>query len=416
MALLPRFLLLALITVLLFITFAAFFDSIPQQYSAGLTGDFLSKGKDESLQGAEQQPGALKPAPTYVVSEEKSPAKIEWEKKKKEDQEKRRKKEEEDKKRKEEEDKKAKDEEKKKLNEEKHKERRARDKPRVRPGTFSMPPDFKHNPEGPRPDQIVLLAAADGKGHNNGIPNILEQIRPNRQEYADYHGYKYHFINITKFDIGGAHPVWAKLPSIVEAFNTYPDAEWVWWLDLDAIIMNPEIDLNEHLLKHSVMKQKLLGGKELETENRRKTGVKMVENPDPANVDLILAQDQNGVNAGSFFIRRSAWTQMLLDFWADPMFINTDWVALEQDALAHLIYTHPIIRNNVGLVVQNLINAYPLTNVHEMGYSPGDLVVHIAGCWVANRCESQWNDYMKQSTSVAQVKSKNQGQGQSPSS
>ena len=60
-----------------------------------------------------------------------------------------------------------------------------------------------------------MLAASDGKGHNNGIPNILSAIQPNRQEYANLHGYHYLFIDISKYGLTGIHPVWAKLPSIV---------------------------------------------------------------------------------------------------------------------------------------------------------------------------------------------------------
>jgi len=56
------------------------------------------------------------------------------------------------------------------------------------------------------------------------------------------------------------HPVWGKLPAILDAFKRYPEAEWVWWLDMDAIIMNPEIDLFEYLLHPAVLQRKLVGG------------------------------------------------------------------------------------------------------------------------------------------------------------
>jgi hypothetical protein len=55
-----------------------------------------------------------------------------------------------------------------------------------------------------------------------------------------------------------SHPVWGKLPAIIEAFDQYPNAEWIWWLDTDAIIMSPEVDLYNLLLSPTVMKSKLL--------------------------------------------------------------------------------------------------------------------------------------------------------------
>jgi len=73
--------------------------------------------------------------------------------------------------------------------------------------TFEVKEDIVYDPAGPRPDQVVLLMASDGKGHNGGIQNLMQMATENRQEFADYHGYHYHFINISKFDIGDAHPV-----------------------------------------------------------------------------------------------------------------------------------------------------------------------------------------------------------------
>ena len=32
-----------------------------------------------------------------------------------------------------------------------------------------------------------------------------------------------------------------------------------------------------------------------------------------------------------------------------------------------------------------------LVNNDKMGWAPGDLVVHFAGCWVKNQCEGNWN-------------------------
>jgi hypothetical protein len=64
------------------------------------------------------------------------------------------------------------------------------------------------------------------------------------------------------------HPVWGKLPAILEAFRRYPQAEWIWWLDIDSIIMNPEIDLFEHLLDPSILQTKLVSGYPILVLNR----------------------------------------------------------------------------------------------------------------------------------------------------
>lgn len=201
---------------------------------------------------------------------------------------------------------------------------------------FSVPADIKYDPEGPRPDQIVLLCASDGKGHNGGIENLLEQARENRQEYADFHGYKYHFLNISKFDIAPAHPVWGKLPAIAETFETYPDAQWIWWLDLDAILMTPSVDLNELLLSHKALGEQLHKDQVLTNSGGGKSNISTPKNPDVKKIDLIFSQDQNGINAGSFFIRRSEWSRTFLDVWADPLFVMRTWPGQEQDAVVSI--------------------------------------------------------------------------------
>ena len=56
------------------------------------------------------------------------------------------------------------------------------------------------------------------------------------------------------------HAVWGKLPAILEAFKRFPQAEWVWWLDVDAIIMTPEIEVFGHLLDPGDLQSKFLRG------------------------------------------------------------------------------------------------------------------------------------------------------------
>jgi len=207
---------------------------------------------------------------------------------------------------------------------------------KIYPGTFSVPADMVHTPDGPKPDEIVLLAASDGKGHNGGIENILEDITLNRQEYANLHGYHYQFLNISKYDIGGAHPVWAKLPAIVEAFNLHPKAKWIWWLDLDAIIMSPEVDLRTHILSHEALLKSAQMDYEMNKAGGGLSGVKTYKNMNPSNIDIIVSQDQNGLNAGSFLIRRSEFSRMFIDMWSDPIFVRENWIAQEQDAMVRI--------------------------------------------------------------------------------
>lgn len=200
--------------------------------------------------------------------------------------------------------------------------------------TFTTEDNMVYDPAGPAPSEVVILTGTDGLGHNGGIKTILEATAGNRQAYCDLHGYNYHFINISKYDLKGAHPVWAKIPAIIETFRTYPHAQWVWWLDLDAIIMTPARSLNSVVLSRDAMYAALENDTELFHDDHHKTGVFSPATPDFKNIDFLISQDHNGVNAGSFMIRRSKFSQWMLDMWRDPVFVqNIGFAMKEQDAL-----------------------------------------------------------------------------------
>jgi hypothetical protein len=76
-------------------------------------------------------------------------------------------------------------------------------------------------------------------------------------------------VDMKEFDIANRlHPVWAKIPAISRALDMYPHAEWIWWLDVDAIIMTPHIDLYERLLNSTQLRGLLLEGKTISTNDR----------------------------------------------------------------------------------------------------------------------------------------------------
>lgn len=56
----------------------------------------------------------------------------------------------------------------------------------------------------------------------------------------------------------------------------------------------------------------------------------------PDSINLIVPQDCGGFNLGSFFIKRSEWSERLLDIWWDPVGYeqkHMEWEHKEQDAL-----------------------------------------------------------------------------------
>jgi hypothetical protein len=104
------------------------------------------------------------------------------------------------------------------------------------------------------------------------VENFYQKVWENREHYAEAHGIPrifrlmpigYHnmlvdFSKYTQFE--GKNPVWRKLAVIMEAFETYPSAEWVWWLDIDAIIMTPSLDLYTYILNPDILRTHLIHG------------------------------------------------------------------------------------------------------------------------------------------------------------
>jgi galactosyl transferase GMA12/MNN10 family len=243
----------------------------------------------------------------------------------------------------------------------------------------------------------------------DGFDDYYRRMWGNRLHFAEAHGiqgqgridtvgYEIFLVDARKYPISKQRsPVWAKLAAVMEAFEKYPDAEWVWWLDMDAIIMSSSVDLYTYLLDPDVLEGRLRKGEDLfhnerikepdqehfetgEVLPRQRRGLQ--KNMNPRDIDLICAQDANGLNLGSFFIRNTELMRMFVDMWSDILLIDhaeRHWVLKEQDLLLHLIYQHPKLRRRVGWVQQYVINAYA-DGDEAVKWKPGDLAIHFPDC------------------------------------
>lgn len=113
---------------------------------------------------------------------------------------------------------------------------------------------------------IVLVG---GSGVKHPLNVYRDQIKANREDFAAFHGidsqsliltleYDFMWANLSEYRISNAHAVWSKILVLVDAFDQYPNAEWIWWLDFDAVIMTPTIELGEYILNPDAMFSKLL--------------------------------------------------------------------------------------------------------------------------------------------------------------
>lgn len=52
--------------------------------------------------------------------------------------------------------------------------------------------------------------------------------------YAEKRGLEFMWANVTSYSLPDGAPIyWNKIPILQDAFARFPDAEWIWWMDID---------------------------------------------------------------------------------------------------------------------------------------------------------------------------------------
>lgn len=235
----------------------------------------------------------------------------------------------------------------------------------------------------------------------------------NKQRYAKRWGYELEIANMLakKRYSHEWRESWEKSDVIRDAMRKYPRAEWFWWLDLNTWIMEYDTSIQHHIFD------------DLESHVYRDINVYNplnITHPLPEfwldeatralegdgntdSLNLLLSQDCSGFNLGSFFVRRSVWTDRLLDAWWDPVMyeqMHMQWEHKEQDALEWIYQSQPWVRNGIGFLPQRRINSFPVgacgdeanPDVHYQE-KDRDLVVNMAGCMFGRDCWAEMYNY-----------------------
>ncbi|EKV06524.1 Alpha-1,6-mannosyltransferase subunit, putative [Penicillium digitatum PHI26] len=231
----------------------------------------------------------------------------------------------------------------------------------------------------------------------------------NKRRYAEKWGYELELANLLakKRYSHEWRESWEKGDVIREAMRKYPDAEWFWWLDLNTWVMEYDISLQQHLfndLKSHVYRD-ITAYNPLNITHPLpefwldELGRSLEGDGQADSLNMLLTQDCAGFNLGSFFLRRSLWTDRLLDIWWDPVMyeqMHMEWEHKEQDALEYIYQSQPWVRSGVGFLPQRSINAFPPgacgdgeNPVIHYQQNAHDLVVNMAGCIFGRDCWSE---------------------------
>jgi hypothetical protein len=239
-----------------------------------------------------------------------------------------------------------------------------------------------------------MVTASAGTNRILSIPHVKEMVYENRMSYAYKHGHEFMWANITSYSLPNNAPVyWNKIPVLQEAFLRFPKAEWIWWLDMDIIIMNMSLSLHDHILSPEGLARNILLDQKINKPGGNFSGYKTPATYKYEDINFIISGDYWGMNVGNFFMRRSKWSDWLLNLWIEPLYVEQNWTFPENDAWTHMWRHHNIVRDHAAYMKQRAMNGYGEYNFLGKHWEPGDHVVHFAGCGDHPNCPAHWEKY-----------------------
>jgi len=191
--------------------------------------------------------------------------------------------------------------------------------------------------------------------YNESYKSLADVTLPIIQEYANAHNYKFFYKNS---DFSKDYFIYFEKPKIILDTLLNNSIEWIWWIDIDAIITN-----------HNIKLQSIIDDR----------------------YDIIISTDGAGINCGSFLVKNSnkgrAWLEMIYSHRFVPKYTNNKWP--EQ------LVIHDTAKNYTDIlkiVPQKTLNSYYLQAYEGIAevekfdrlntscnWTPGDFVIHMPG-------------------------------------
>lgn len=246
-------------------------------------------------------------------------------------------------------------------------------------------------PSGTPP--VVIVTVIDEQNYSK---MYINDIKENRIEYAKKHGYTTFFPTIKDYDLLGSPSSWARIPATRHALTKFPFTKYVWFLDQNSLIMNPDLTVEKHIMDTKVLEGLMIKDQPIVPPD---SVIKTFSHLKGENVDMVLTQDKDGLAQGSFIVRRGEWAKFFLDTWFDPLYRSYNFQKADTHALEHIVQWHPTILSKLALVPQRTMNSHGKGSpTNESGaYKDGDFVIRFQGCHETGRdCEKESDPYSKQ--------------------
>lgn len=221
---------------------------------------------------------------------------------------------------------------------------------------------------------VIMIYESVDNATKAWTDELLQPLIANRASYCQQHNYT--LLDANHLIDRSRPPSWSKLLAMEHYFKTN-QYDYLFYLDMDAIIMNQDIQLETFI------------------------------DASQRNYDILLTEDSNGMNSGVLLVRNSPWTLWFLrTAWEQSQLVPTTAVngkaypfRWEQRAFHYLTnsplwqkaglptYTGNVtdIRGHVYMLPQCAFNSYILhpldihANRESAQYAPGDFLIHFAG-------------------------------------
>lgn len=198
-----------------------------------------------------------------------------------------------------------------------------------------------------RKPRVVIIVVASNDSLTEDIRISIEE----KAAYARKHNYNF---ELTPQLSKSKHPAWSKIIQVSNLVPEYPNS-WFWILDTDTAITNHHVPVHEFL-------------------------------PSSTYPQVVISQDCNAINSGSFFIRSSKWSKWYAEYLLSLPDEEVQPLSWWENSAVYNTYKYSNVSKYVWVAPAYWFNAYPENTACIGGsgapwrpWKQNDLLVHAAG-------------------------------------
>lgn len=161
------------------------------------------------------------------------------------------------------------------------------------------------------------------------------------QRLTAYHvhtGYATFFPNVGDYDFKDSPTSWNKVVAMRHAMTKFPNAMYMWYVDVDTFIMNPQLSIEKDIMAPGKLEEMMITDHPVVPPD---SIIHTFAHLSGGDVDVLVTQDMDGLATASFVMRNSEWSRFFLETWFDPMYRSYNFQKAETHALVRRLFAFP---------------------------------------------------------------------------